>query len=203
MKRRDALKNLGLATGFFVATPAIVSLLQSCTSEVKTWIPEFFSTEQGVVLTKMVDIILPKTEKLPSALELNIPQFIDKFMNEVLEDEDQAHVKTAFNTIVTILKTNLKEDEGVDKLTEAHYKSLLDTYMLIKEDIDEEREANPESLEMTKSEFLNSIKWMTVNAYVNSEEIGKNVLVYDAIPSQYYCGDLQELTGGKSYSPTR
>ena len=203
MKRRDALKNLGLATGFFVATPTIVSLLQSCTSEVKTWVPEFISIEQGVILTNLVNIMLPKTEKLPSATELNIPQFIDKFINEVFDNKGQAQVKTAFNNIVIILKTNLKEDEGIDKLTEAHYKALLDNYMLIKEDIDEEREANPESLEMTKSEFLNTIKWLTVNAYVNSEEIGKNVLVYDPIPSQYYCGDLQELTGGKSYSPTR
>lgn len=203
MKRRDALKNLGLATGFFVATPTIVSLLQSCTSEVKTWVPEFISIEQGVILTNLVNIMLPKTEKLPSATELNIPQFIDKFINEVFDDKGQAQVKTAFNNIVIILKTNLKEDEGIDKLTEAHYKALLDNYMLIKDDIDEEREANPESLEMTKSEFLNTIKWLTVNAYVNSEEIGKNVLVYDPIPSQYYCGDLQELTGGKSYSPTR
>ena len=203
MKRRDALKNLGLATGFFVATPTIISLLQSCTSEVKSWEPEFLSIEQGVILTNLVDIIIPKTESLPSALELNIPQFIDKFMNEVMEDEDQGYIKNAFNTIVSILKTNLKENEGVEKLTELHYKSLLDTYMLIKDDIDEEREADLESLEMTKSEFLNSIKWMAVNAYANSEEIGKTVLVYDPVPSQYYCGDLQELTGGKSYSPSR
>lgn len=203
MNRRDVLKNLGLATGFFVATPTMISLLQSCTSEAKVWVPEFLSTEEGTILTSMVNIIIPKTESLPSATELNIPQFIDKYMHEALLDEGQAHVKTAFKTIITILKTNLKEEEGVDKLTDAHYKALFDKYMLMKDDIDEERKANPESLEMTKSEFLNNIKWMAVNAFVNSEEIGKNVLVYDPIPTQYYCGDLQELTGGKSYSPTR
>ncbi|MDO7170901.1 gluconate 2-dehydrogenase subunit 3 family protein [Mariniflexile sp. AS56] len=203
MKRRDVLKNLGLATGFFVATPGVISLLQSCTSEVKTWVPEFLNTEQGVILKNLVNIILPKTENLPSATELNIPQFIDTFMNEVLDDEGQTQIKTAFSTIVTILKTNLKETEGVEKLTETHYKSLLDTYMLVKGDIDEEREGNPESLEITKSEFLNNIKWMTINAYINSEEIGKNVLVYDPVPAQYYCGDLEELTNGTSYSPTK
>lgn len=80
MKRREALKSLGLATGFFVATPPIISLLQSCTSEVSTWTPEFLSVEEGVVLTNLVDIILPKTD-IPSATEVNVPQFIDKYLN--------------------------------------------------------------------------------------------------------------------------
>ena len=198
MKRRDALKNLGLATGFFVATPTIVSLLQSCTSDVKTWIPKFLTNDQGIALTKIVDIILPKTENLPSATELNVPQFIDKYLNEVLEDEDQAKFRVAFENMVSMLRPN--PEEPIDKVTDEAYKILLDKHMLIKDEIDLEREDNLESLELTKSEFLNSLKWMTINAYLTTEQIGENVLVYDPVPSQYYCGDLQELTGGKSYS---
>lgn len=198
MKRRDVLKNIGLTTGFFVATPTIVSLLQSCTSDVKTWTPEFLTIDQGVVLTKLVDIILPKTENLPSATELNVPEFIDKFLNNVLEDEDQAKFSTAFKNMVSMLRPDAKE--SIDKVTDEAYKALLDQHMLIKDEIDEERKANPESEVLTKSEFLNSIKWMTINAYLTTEQIGENVLVYDPVPSQYYCGDLQELTGGKSYS---
>lgn len=198
MKRRDALKNLGLATGFFVATPTIVSLLQSCTSDVKTWIPKFLTNDLGIALTKIVDIILPKTENLPSATELNVPQFIDKYLNEVLEDEDQAKFRVAFENMVSMLRPN--PEEPIDKVTDEAYKTLLDKHMLIKDEIDLEREDNLESLELTKSEFLNSLKWMTINAYLTTEQIGENVLVYDPVPSQYYCGDLQELTGGKSYS---
>jgi len=197
MKRREALKSLGLATGFFVATPSIISLLQSCTSEVSTWTPEFLSVEEGVVLTNLVDIILPKTD-IPSATEVNVPQFIDKYLNEVLSDEDQAIVKTAFGNIITVLKPNA--EDKITKVTEEDYKALLDNHMLIKDEIDQEREANPEAKEMTKSEFLNQLKWMTINAYKTTEEIGENVLAYDPIPGAYYCGDLQELTGGKSWS---
>lgn len=198
MKRRDALKNLGLATGFFVATPTIVSLLQSCTSDIKIWTPEFLSMEQGIILTKIVDVILPKTEDLPSATELNVPQFIDKYINSVTDDEGQENIKIAFNNILSILKPNT--EDHIDKITDENYKALLDKYMLLEDEIDEEREANPESLEFTKSEFLNGLKWMTINAYLTTEQIGEKVLVYDPVPSQYYCGDLQELTGGKSYS---
>lgn len=197
MNRRDVLKHMGFATGYLLATPTIISLLQSCTSDIKTWIPEFLSPEQGIVLTNLVDVILPKTE-LPSATELNVPQFIDKYINEVLEDEQQTQVKNGFTTIVSLLKQD--GVDSVDALTEDNYKSLLDKNMLIKGEIDEEREASPESLEMTKSEFLNSIKDMTIMAYVTTEEIGERVLKYDPMPAAYYCGDLQELTGGKSWS---
>jgi hypothetical protein len=198
MKRRDALKNLGLATGFIVATPAIVSLLHSCTSDVKTWTPVFLSEEQGKVLTKLVDIILPKTKELPSAQELNVPQFIDKYIAEVVEDEDQANIKIGFNTIIHILKPNA--EASIDSISDESYKALLDKHMLLTDDIDEERTANLESLVPTKSEFLNSLKMMVISAYVTTEYIGEKVLKYDPIPSQYYCGDLQELTGGKAWS---
>jgi len=197
MKRREALKNLGLATGFFVATPSIISLLQSCTSEASSWTPEFLSVEEGVVLTNLVDIILPKTD-IPSATEVNVPQFIDKYINEVLSDEDQAMVKTAFGNIISVLKPNA--EDKISKVTQDDYKALLDNHMLLKDEVDQEREANPEAGEMTKSEFLNNLKWMTINAYRTTEQIGENVLAYDPIPGAYYCGDLQELTGGKSWS---
>lgn len=198
MNRREALKNIGLTTGFIVATPTIISLLQSCTSDVKTWAPEFLTQDQGLVLNRLVDIILPKTEELPSATELNVPQFIDKYINEVIEDEGQANIKTAFNKIITILKPNA--EDNIENITDEDYKALLDKYLLVKDEIDEEREANPESLELTKSEFLNTIKMMTISAYLTTEKIGETVLKYDPVPSAYYCGDLEELTGGKDWS---
>ena len=197
MKRREALKNLGLATGFFVATPSIISLLQSCTAEASAWTPEFLNVEEGVVLTNLVDTFLPKTD-IPSATEVNVPQFIDKYINEVMEDDEQAQIKTAFGTIISVLKPNA--EDSINKVTEADYKALLDNHMLLKDEVDQEREDNPDSEAMTKSEFLNDLKWMTINAYKTTEQIGEQVLAYDPIPGAHYCGDLQELTGGKSWS---
>ncbi|MGM5468750.1 gluconate 2-dehydrogenase subunit 3 family protein [Flavobacteriaceae bacterium LMO-SS05] len=197
MKRREALKNLGLATGFVVVSPSIISLLQSCTSNASTWTPTFLSIDEGVVLTNLVDIILPKTD-IPSATELNVPQFIDKYIHEVMDDESQAQIKTAFGNIISILKPNAEDQ--INKVTQDDYKALLDKHMLIKGEIDSEREANPESKDMTNHEFLNTLKWMSINAYLTTQEIGENVLAYDPVPGAYYCGDLQELTGGKSWS---
>ena len=144
------------------------------------------------------DICSNSSSDIPSATEVNVPQFIDKYINEVLDDESQAQVKTAFGNIISVLKPNA--EDKISKVTEDDYKALLDNHMLIKDDVDSEREANPDSKDMTKSEFLNNLKWMTINAYKTTQEIGENVLAYDPIPGAYYCGDLQELTGGKSWS---
>ncbi len=197
MKRREALRNIGLTTGFVIASPGLISLLQSCKSDIDQWAPTFLSVEEGMVLTRLVDIILPKTD-LPSASEVNVPQFIDKYLAEVLEDDEQAMAKEAFGNVINIIKSDY--NEKIEKVTDEDYKDLLDKHMLIRGQDDEERMANPKSEKPTKSEFLNQIKWMTVNAYKTTEEIGENVLAYDPVPAADYCGDLDELTGGKSWS---
>ena len=197
MKRREALKNIGLSTGFVVATPGLLSLLQSCTAEAETWKPTFLSEEEGKVLTRLVDTILPKSD-IPSASEVNVPQFIDRFINEVFEDEAQAATRESYANLVSLIKSDY--NENLDKVSDEDYKDLLDKHMRIKGEEDEERSANPESMKPTTSEFLNQIKGAAIWAYKSSEEIGENVLAYDPIPTAYYCGDLDELTGGKSWS---
>jgi len=197
MKRRDALKNIGLAAGFAVVAPSFLSLLQSC-SKAETWVPNFLSSEEQTFLINIVDIFLPKTENTPSATEVKVPQFIDKYIDEVLEIEDQEITKQAFANIVAMVKPD--KNASIDDVSKEEYTALLDKHLLLEDDIDKEREANPEAKNMTTSEFLGQIKWLTINAYTNSENVGENVLVYDPVPTEFYCGDLQELTGGKSYS---
>ena len=197
MKRRDALKNLGLAAGFAITAPSIFSLLQSCTSA-PTWMPTYFTNDEKEVVINLVDIILPKTEGTPSATEVNVPQFIDKYITEVLNLEDQEAIRVSFTDIITTLKTTIETD--IRDITTAQYTALLDTHLLVKGEIDEDRLANLEAVQPTKNEFLNQLKYLTITAYVTSEEIGENVLMYDPVPTAYYCGDLQEISGGKSSS---
>jgi hypothetical protein len=197
MKRRDALKNLGLAAGFAITAPSIFSLLQSCTSS-PTWIPTYFTKDEKEVVVNLVDIMLPKTEGTPSAKEVNVPQFIDKYITEVLNLEDQEAIRASFIDIIATLKPTIETD--IRDVTTAQYTGLLDTHLLVKGEIDKDRLANPEALQPTKNEFLNQLKYLTITAYVTSEEIGENVLMYDPVPTVYYCGDLQEISGGKSSS---
>ena len=198
MKRRDALKNIGLAAGFAAITPSIFSMLQSCTSNTETWVPNYLTSDEKTIVTKLADIMIPKTATTPSASEVNVPQFIDNYILEVLETKDQEITRAAFNKIITLLKRDTESNIG--DVTLEQYKSLLDEHMFLSKEVDPEREANPEALTMTSSELLNQLKWMTIYGYKNSEEVGENILAYDPVPAAYYCSDLQELTGGKSYS---
>jgi hypothetical protein len=193
MKRREALKNIGLGTGFVLATPSLFSILQSCTSDVASWSPVFLTEEQGIVLKSLVDIILPKTDT-PSATEVNVPEFIDKYVNEVLADEEQTLMKNSFESLVTLIKTDY--NEKLTKVTEENYKNLLDTHMKLAK----EETVSEDSNKMTVSQLLNNIKNQTIYAYRISETVGETILAYDPIPGASYCGDLNELTGGKAWS---
>ena len=198
MKRRDAIKNIGLAAGFAAISPSFFSMLQSCTGNTETWTPSYLTSDEKTILTNLVDIFIPKTATTPAATEVGVPQFIDSYILEVLKPKDQKITRAAFNKIITILKPN--SESNISNVSIENYKTLLDEYMFLNNEVDPERKANPEALSMTSSEFLNQLKWMTINAYKNSEEVGENILAYDPIPTAYYCGDLQELTDGKSYS---
>ena len=199
MKRREALKKLGLTAGFVVATPTVFKILQSCTEDPKTWTPTFVSDDEKIVLTNLVDVILPKTDDLPGAVELNIPQFLDKYMTNAFSDDQQAITKFALNEMVEYLTPDDPEMKLAD-LPKETYTALLDEHMLIEDEIDEERLIEPYAVTLTKSEFLNQIKWLAIFGYTHTEQVGESVLAYDPIPSAYYCGNLNELTGGKSYS---
>ena len=143
MKRRDALKNIGLAAGFAAITPSIFGMLQSCTSDTETWIPSYLTSDEKIVVTNLVDIIIPKTATTPAATEVGVPQFIDNYILEVLETKDQEITRTAFDRIISILKPN--QDSSLDGITTEQYKALLDNHMFLSEEIDPERAANPES----------------------------------------------------------
>ena len=182
MKRRDALKNIGLSAGLIIGTPSIITLLNSCTTDPKTWKPIFLSKDQAEILKNIVDIIIPKTDT-PSASEVNVIEFLDKYYKEVLDDERQKCMKGSYNSLVDLIKTKFN-----DNMTAEKYKDLLDNHMILSGDSDD------------LSELLKQIKSDTIWAYKTSEFVGENVLAYDPIPGVAYCGDLQELTGGKSWS---
>lgn len=74
--------------------------------------------------------------------------------------------------------------------------SFLDGHLKVKSEVDMERKNKG----LTTSECLDTLKRMSIDTYVTSEKIGDEVLDYDPIPGGYYCGDLEELTGGKRWS---
>ncbi|EAR02614.1 gluconate 2-dehydrogenase subunit 3 family protein [Maribacter sp. HTCC2170] len=214
MDRRKALKNMGLSLGYVVATPTLISIVQSCKSEnVLEWTPDFFSKEEGSVLTHLVDIILPKTDT-PSATEVQVNLFIDRFADQVMLKEQQDLFKMAMNKFIDkALRDNGKENAAdltskqlekvltsalkISKVQQTTYDEALEKYMGAlsegtKVELDDE---------VARNAFAKNLRGMAVWGYKTSEYVGENVLVYLPVPGEYIaCGNPEELTGGKAWA---
>jgi len=192
--RRSALKKIGLSIGYMAVTPTVFNILQSCTNETKLlWRPKFFSEEESILITNLIDIILPKTEKTLGAIDVNVPQFIDSYYNEVVEISEQNSFKNGIHLILNTLGADAK------KIELKNYNSLLTKYLKANH---KERKA----FENNKNEnlvynTLTKLRSKAVWAFKTSKEIGKTVLIYDPVPGvQIGCMPLQEATGGKGWS---
>ena len=214
MERRNALKNIGLAFGYTVATPTLIGLVQSCQNEKSiTWTPSFFNKEQAIVLTQLVDILLPKTDT-PSASELNVDVFIDRYANEVMDENEQEFIKMSFNAFNKEALNSADKELAIDLSAEDLEASLAKA---LKVD-EQQKELNEEAMEaymeakikgeeivlddkVAAATFASNLRNITIWAYKTSEYIGEEVLAYLPVPGEYVpCGDLEELTGGKAWS---
>tara|TARA_R110002049_G_scaffold308754_1_gene513869 strand:- start:7146 stop:7745 length:600 start_codon:yes stop_codon:yes gene_type:complete len=198
MKRRDVLKGLGLSLGYAVATPTVFSMLQSCKTEAEVWAPQFLTLDEGIVLKNLVNLILPKTKKLPGALEVNVPEFIDLYVYKTYDDEAKTEFKTGFNAIMNAL--NIPE-KGPSELKDENYDALLAKYLKVDKEEQERIKLNEEDENAITLMALENIRGMSIWAYKTSETVGENILAYDPIPGvQIGCMPLEEATGGKEWS---
>lgn len=201
MKRREALKGLGLATGFLVATPAALSVLQSCEGKEETWSALFFNPEEKKLVTDLVDIILP-SGSTPGGLELNLPQFIDLMCNDTLSEEEQG----LFHTGSKVFSDRLEESSGkkIKKANKKDIEELFLTYFQLKpeeegkvkymlygnrDDLDENEKMN---FDLYK--FLFTVRGLALFGYFTSEKVGTEVLNFDPIPGEYLpCIPVSEI----------
>lgn len=214
MDRRRVLKNMGLSLGYMVATPTLLGIVQSCKNEpAVTWSPDFFTQEEGNVITKLVDIILPKTDT-PAASEVKVNMFIDKFANEVMEKKDQDFLKMSMGKFMdkaladsgkeTIADLTAKDLEPVLssalKYSKGDQTIMLESITSYTEAIEKGENLKLDD-ETTRFAFANNLRGMAIWGFKASEYIGEEVLAYLPIPGEYIaCGNTQELTGGKAWS---
>ena len=200
MKRRDALKGMGLSIGYAIATPSILSLLQSCKTEPLIWNPIFLTQKEGTVITNLVDLILPVTETSPGALDVNVPEFLDLYAHKVYNDERKAKYKKGIQAIIKALNVL---DADPSKLKIEDYDALLAKYLKStkaqQKTYNEETDEDNQDVIIYKA--LVDLRGSTIWAYKTSQQIGENVLAYDPVPGeQEGCISLEDATGGKAWS---
>ena len=213
MKRRQALKNIGIGAGIFIVGPSTLSLLQSCNNEPQyDWQPTFLSASHGFALKKILDVILPATDTL-GASELNIAQFIDSYMDQVAEPERGDRFTRSADAFSRAFKKEFDKEQEQGK--ESDFERIVKKYLKAapadkKEYI--KRNTETQDAQDQKSEleidadagayaYLTSVREMAIWAWKNSEQIGENVMWYDPVPGEYIaCGSTKDLGNGKAMS---
>ena len=110
MDRRQALKNIGFGAGIIVVGPTTLGLLQSCKNEPNyNWQPQFLSAAHGLILEKILDVIIP-TDDTPGATDVNVAQFIDKYMFQVAAPKEQREFKEAAGAFSVAFKNELHQE---------------------------------------------------------------------------------------------
>ncbi|TYA74776.1 gluconate 2-dehydrogenase subunit 3 family protein [Seonamhaeicola marinus] len=197
MKRRDALKNIGLSLGYAAVAPSALSILQSCTSEAEKWVPQFLSIEQGEVVKSLVDLILPKTESSPGALDVNVPEFIDLLAFKSYNEEAQSKFLEEINAIVSELIKGKPAEFQIKDLKTEDYDALLASYLKTKPEDRKDYNTNQKLI----FKGLNGLRSRAVWAFKNSEVVGEEILAYNPVPgNQKGCMDVNEATKGKGWS---
>lgn len=214
MNRRLALKNLGLSLGYVVATPTLISIVQSCKNDKGVaFTPEFFSVEEGGVVVILMDIILPKTDS-PSASEAGVHMFVDQYIDVSNTEEEKALFKAKMASFLSLAKSKSGKEAVTDITAEELESALATCLKLSKEQIKQQNItmrnynnaiANGEVAELDINSgaiaFAHELRGWTIRGYKATEEIAKNFLAFDPIPGKYIpCGAVEEFTAGKAWA---
>lgn len=174
MDRRKALRNMGLALGYTVATPTLISIVQSCKQEPSfEWTPDFFTKDEGAVLTMLVDIILPKTDTPPSASETQVHLFIDRFAVDVMDEKQQNFVKMSMGRFIE----KALSDSGKEKAAE-----------LTAEDLEP---VLAEALKVSKEDEAKNFE--SIKQYHEAVAEGKEPLLDDGVSRFAFANNLRAL----------
>lgn len=229
MNRRQALKNLGLGGGALVATPAIISLLQSCGSG-SGYTPAFLSSAEAKALKEMVGLIIPSDLEVPGAVDLGVHQFIDLYWDQILPTDDQipaledeftkysassrqSEIRKGFAALARVLERDHQTD--FDSAGTETYDALLGHYLKAdKAQADQwskelwayrdALETDPQasaSDDVMAAALVREVRSMTTWTWTKTQEIGENFLWYDPVPGVYRgCLPTSEAGNGKVMS---
>lgn len=187
MDRREALKKAAWAMGGAISAPTIFAVLNGCTAKPTIdWKPSFFTEEQGILISQVSGIIIPKTDT-DGAIEAGVPGFIDQIVNETYKKEDQEKFLASLEEFAAAAEAKygdpfieLDPDQQTEWVLAEHEAAVLDQFG-------------------TERPFILKLKELTMVGYFTSEVGATQVLQYDPVPGAYHgCVSLKEV--GKAWA---
>ena len=213
MNRRKAIKNLGLSLGTISLTPAVLTLLQSCQNDLD-WKPVFFDSNQIKFISEITNLIIPSSDEVPGSNELNLIRFIDLYISNVRNNDDQIFIKSSLDSFIENYYNKSNKNsltnydiEELDEILKYYFKSDVSKQELWSSDFNKIKNSVLDgSIESSSNDalsfyFLKTIRDLTITAFKGSEYIGKNILVFRPVPGQQKgCVDLLETTNGRAWT---
>ncbi len=193
MDRREALKRTAWIMGGAVSAPAIMGILNGCTAKPTIdWKPVFLSSDQGILVTQVAEIIIPKTDT-PGAKDVGVPGFIDNIVKDCFTKEDQDN----FLNGLKAFDEEAKKEYG-DPFAELDAK---DQEAFVKKLHDAAVKAEKETTPAPKRPFILHMKELTMLGFFTSEPGATQVLQYSPVPGAYKgCVPLKEAGNGKTWA---
>ena len=193
MDRREALKRTAWLMGGVVSAPAIMGVLKGCAAKPTIdWKPVFLSEDQGILITEVAEIIIPKTDT-PGAKDAGVPGFIDQMLKDVYSKEDQDRYLEGLKAF----DEEAKKEYG-DPFNEL---SAEQKAAFVKKVHDAAVEAERATTPAPKRPFILMTKELTMLGFFTSEPGATQVLQYVAVPGSYKgCIPLSEAGNGKTWA---
>jgi len=193
MDRREALKRTAWLMGGVVSAPAIMGVLKGCAAKPTIdWKPVFLSEDQGILVTEVAEIIIPKTDT-PGAKDVGVPGFIDLMLKDVYSKEDQDRYLEGLKAF----DEEAKKEYG-DPFNEL---SSEQKTAFVKKVHDAAVEAERATTPAPKRPFMLMTKELTMLGFFTSEPGATQVLQYIAVPGSYKgCIPLSEAGNGKTWA---
>ena len=198
MNRREALQKLGLSFGVIIASPVLFHA--SCSKKSTTY---FFNELELQLLIEASDVIIPGTDELPKASDVGVAEYIDHFVADIVEDDEQKRLKLFMQQFLNAINP----DKPVEYWVEQSFSSEWETKEAWRNEIEAYEKAQLNGVEMAVSDdvaifaVLTNLHSLMIRAYRGSELVGEQILAYDPVPGQQIgCIDLDTATGGRIWS---
>jgi hypothetical protein len=189
MERREALKRTALMMGGLISAPTILGILNGCAAKPTIdWKPLFFTEEQGILISQLSGIIIPKTDT-PGAKEVGVPGFVDIMVRDVFPPDDREKF--------------LKGLEAFSKEAEKEYG---DPFIELSEEdqtafVLKHHEVAVKNANEKDRPFILHVKELVVAGFFTSKIGATEVLQYEAVPGGYNgCLPLSKTGKGKTWA---
>jgi hypothetical protein len=171
MNRRDVLKTTGLVLGYTLTAGTAAAILGGCSADsTLDWTPAVLSKEQVTTLGSIAAAIVPGTDKLPGAKDVNIPKFMDERMSMYTTADDQSEFKAGYDAFLA--KHKIKGKSADEILT------------IVRAELDAD------------SKFMKNVYEQSVAGFCTSERGMKEVLIFKPIPGEQSGDVTTEEVGG-------